>query len=172
MAPKVFWDIVAHACKPGADDRWHDNLVRQLVRLPEEDIRDFDRRFQALLGEAYTVDLWGAAYVINGGCSDDGFYYFRCWLIGMGKKVYEAAVASPDSLADVVEPGEEYEVETYGAPGTAWTQVTGRTWEDFARLRREGRRGGPEKLRGRMWDFDDDAKVRKRLPKLAALCLE
>jgi hypothetical protein len=31
-------------------------------------------------------DQWGAAYLANGGCSDDGFDYFRGWLIGQGRK--------------------------------------------------------------------------------------
>jgi hypothetical protein len=44
-------------------------------------------------------DQWGAAYLANGGCSDDGFDYFRGWLIGQGRKVYETVLADPDSLA-------------------------------------------------------------------------
>jgi hypothetical protein len=58
------------------------------------------------LNEAYTCDLWGAADVIHGGCSDDGFEYFRCWLVSRGRRVYEAALADPDSLAQQdVRPG-------------------------------------------------------------------
>ena len=50
--------------------------------------------------------MWGAAYVIHGGCSDDGFEYFRRWLISRGRKAYEAALADPDSLAQLdVRPG-------------------------------------------------------------------
>ncbi len=32
-------------------------------------------------------DLWGAAWVLLGGASDDAFDYFRCWLIGQGREV-------------------------------------------------------------------------------------
>jgi len=32
------------------------------------------------------------------GCSDDGFEYFRCWLISQGKDVFENALRNPDSL--------------------------------------------------------------------------
>ncbi len=46
-------------------------------------------------------ELWAAADVIGGGCSDDGFDYFREWLILQGKDVVMGAVMNPDSLADL-----------------------------------------------------------------------
>jgi hypothetical protein len=39
--------------------------------------------------------------VVHGGCSDDGFEYFRRWLVSRGRYVYEAALANPDSLAQL-----------------------------------------------------------------------
>jgi len=57
--------------------------------------------FRRYLNEAYTWDLWGAAYLINGGCSDDGFEYFRRWLVSRGRDIYAAALANPDSLANL-----------------------------------------------------------------------
>ena len=56
-----------------------------------------------MLAEAYHWDLWGAAYLINGGCSDDGFEYFRRWLVLQGRDVFQAAVSNPDTLAEVAE---------------------------------------------------------------------
>jgi hypothetical protein len=49
---------------------------------------------------SYLGSLWAAAYRINGDCSDDGFDYFRDWLITQGRDMFEAAVADPDALAD------------------------------------------------------------------------
>ena len=54
-----------------------------------------------LMADSYRTPLWAAAYVINGGCSDDGFDYFRGWLIVQGRQVFERAVADPDALADL-----------------------------------------------------------------------
>ena len=52
------------------------------------------------------------AYLINGGCSDDGFAYFRSWLISRGRAAYAAAVRNPDSLAGLVDPDrDDYEFE-------------------------------------------------------------
>ena len=50
------------------------------------------------MDRAYRQELWGAAYLINGGCSDDGFVYFLGWLIAQGRDVYQAALPDPDSL--------------------------------------------------------------------------
>ena len=51
--------------------------------------------------KAYTYNLWGAAYIINGGCSDDCFHYFRSWLISQGKDIFEASLANPEYLAEL-----------------------------------------------------------------------
>lgn len=93
------------------------------------EIIEWNHIFDRLAARAHTVDLWGAAYLINGGASDDGFYYFRCWLIGMGREVYEAAVANPDSLADAAAEGIDAEAEIYSAAHQAWMVVTGRYLE-------------------------------------------
>src|ERR1700731_1618466 len=61
----------------------------------------FEAAFRRYLNMAYTWDLWGAASVIHGGCSDDGFEYFRRWLVLRGRDVYEDALADPDSLAQL-----------------------------------------------------------------------
>ena len=37
------------------------------------------------LAEAYRWDIWAIAFIINGGCSDDGFEYFRGWLVRKAK---------------------------------------------------------------------------------------
>ena len=44
------------------------------------------------------------AYIIGGGCSDDGFWDFRSWLAVRGKRVYLVALRNPESLARVVSP--------------------------------------------------------------------
>ena len=49
--------------------------------------------------------------IINGCCTDDGFDYFRSWLISAGRTVYEDALYNPESLVDVVDVGTSYEFE-------------------------------------------------------------
>lgn len=66
---------------------------------------------------AFRYGLWDAAKIFRvDGCSDDSFSYFRSWLIVQGKDVYMAALADPDSLADV-EPYADCFFETAGYVG-------------------------------------------------------
>ncbi|MBO0766675.1 MAG: DUF4240 domain-containing protein, partial [Hyphomicrobiaceae bacterium] len=100
MAADKFWQIIERAAKADHDPDAHMEALRtELRELPLDEIMSFEVAFRRYLNEAYTWDLWGAAYVIHGGCSDDGFEYFRRWLVTRGRDVYERALAEPDSLA-------------------------------------------------------------------------
>jgi Protein of unknown function (DUF4240) len=166
MDQELFWRIITKACGSSVyeTEEWAENLESALIGLKPEEIIEWNQIFDRLAASAYRIDLWGAAYIINGGASDDGFYYFRCWLIGMGREVYEAAIANPDSLADVVDPKMDVdaEAEIYAAAHQAWMAVTGKADTDPypARIERAH-------LQGEDWDFDDDQEVRRRLPRLA-----
>lgn len=83
------------------------SLLRLLSRLPGKEIIAFEAVFNTLRQRAYKWDLWGAAYIINGGASDDSFEYFRWWLIGQGEQTYETALRDPDSLADIIDPNRD-----------------------------------------------------------------
>lgn len=178
MTEDEFWGhIRASGPDPLDPEAQAERLTARLAKLPPDDILDFVAHWDRAGDRAYLRELWAAAYLINGGCSDDGFQYFRWWLVLQGRAVYEAAVADPDTLAAVVEPETEvYEAEEY--PGMdAWFAVTGAGRDDegydaYGRAleaRRPDRPPLPD-LAPR-WDFDDDAEVRRRLPRLAALYL-
>ena len=96
MTEDQFWQILAET---KADDK---KLVSHLAKLPVEEIIAFDDHIWHFSNISYNGDLWCAAYVAMGGCSDDGFDYFRGWLITQGKEVFEAALKDPDSLVDVL----------------------------------------------------------------------
>ncbi|PDT77099.1 DUF4240 domain-containing protein [Bradyrhizobium sp. C9] len=107
MPADQFWGIMGRAMQHGVDPATHiDALGTELRGHTSEEIKSFEVAFRRYLNKAYTWDLWGAAYVIHGGCSDDGFEYFRRWLVSRGRDVYELALADPDSLAQLkVRPG-------------------------------------------------------------------
>jgi len=168
MNHERFWSIVATACHsdPREEEEWDDRLRAELVNLQPDEIIEWNHIFDRLAARAYSRDLWAAAYLINGGASDDGFYYFRCWLIGMGRDVYELAVANPNSLAAVVAPGIDAEAEIYAAAHYAWMTVAGKTDTDHYPARNER-----AELLGERWDSDDDEEVRRRFPCLAWMYL-
>jgi Protein of unknown function (DUF4240) len=107
MPAHKFWQIIKRAGESCHDPDAHVDALRAALReLALEEIISFEVAFRRYLNKAYTWDLWGAAYVIHGGCSDDGFEYFRRWLVSRGHDVYEAALADPDSLAELeTQPG-------------------------------------------------------------------
>ena len=76
-------------------------LDAALRQLPLEEVRSFHAHFYECQDRAYTEELWAAAYMIRGGCSDDKFSDFRSTLISMGRQVFERALADPQSLADM-----------------------------------------------------------------------
>ena len=70
------------------------------------------RLFDAALDQLYTWDLWAVAYIVQGGCSDDGFEYFRGWVISQGRRAHALAMSDPGALGLVIDPaGEDDERE-------------------------------------------------------------
>jgi len=100
-----FWAIVDASRAEEQEDQL-EKLRKRLNKLPQSEIIDFYQHYYHRLQEAYRWDLWGAAYIINGGCSDDWFAYFRDWLIAQGREVYETALQDPESLRNVATPEE------------------------------------------------------------------
>lgn len=96
-----FWEIVNKArAIAGSDTEGRVDALRRLLSTESlEEIQSFQSHYDAQIRQSYRWDLWGAAYLLNGGASDDGFRYFRDWLISEGRPIFEAALRSPGSLA-------------------------------------------------------------------------
>lgn len=160
-----FWKLIGETGSGSDPDDQAQALEAALATRSPEEIVDFERHMANLLASSYTWELWGAAYLINGGCSDDGFDYFRGWLIAQGQSVFEGALADPDSLADLpdLEGDVECEEILYAAR-TAYESVTQQEIPDV-----------PINLPelGDGWDFDDDVEMKRRYPRLfAKFCSE
>ncbi|GEN80498.1 DUF4240 domain-containing protein [Actinotalea fermentans] len=175
MDSTELWDLIETARDEADDptdaDSVAETLVRTLADRDPEVIEAFDVALAGLVAESYLTELWAAAYLINGGASDDGFDYFRGWLIAQGRDTFEAAVADPDSLAEVpavrgaLAGGEELECEAM--LGVAWDAYEAATDEE---LPDAGKIALPELAP--MWDFDDDDAMREHLPRLASLAYD
>lgn len=178
MDDKRWWDIISVGCPRDVEpDEWCDTLSAVLETLPPEDIVRFDVWMESQAERAYRRDLWRVAALANSGASDDGFYYFRLWLVGMGKQVFETALADPDSLANVLDPTSDmYEAEMYSAAAIAYETVLGLPYDE-ARNRYEAayKQAGPPHsgpvLPPDDWPSEEFAEYRARLPRLSALYL-
>lgn len=159
MDDATFWRLIADSRENagGDPDEQASELTDLLAELPAEEIAAFDRRFRELLVAAYRWDLWGAAFVINGGCSDDGFAYFRCWLVGQGERAYRAALADPETLAEQADPPAEAEGLLYAA-ADAHEITAGRPLPEVGIADAAEPAGAP-------WDEDD---LPRRFPRLWA----
>jgi len=115
MEVEQFWKLVekAHQNSQGAPHKQAELLVNELAKLSEADILSYQSILEDMVDKAYIGELWDVAFILasDWGCSDDGFEYFRAWLIGQGKNVYEKALSDPESLVDVVEFGQETQWE-------------------------------------------------------------
>ncbi len=114
MDETTFWQLMDETRAASGNDGYKqiELLVEELVKLSEEDILDFDDIFDWYLDQAYSRNLWAAAYTIQS-CGDDDFTDFRGWLIGQGKAIYERALEDPDSLADVVDLDTDTQPESF-----------------------------------------------------------
>jgi uncharacterized protein DUF4240 len=135
MDAEQFWKIIESSRRGFEPDRVDGNMQQQLEelsrllsKLPPEEIVGFRDQFLAQMDAAFHWDLWGAAYIIAGGCSDDGFVDFRSWLISMGRRVFEEAVSRAESLLDVADaPGIEdvFFEEFQYVPAQVYEELTG-----------------------------------------------
>jgi hypothetical protein len=167
MDGSEFWAIVesSKAESDGTFDGHAESLTEKLSELEPAQIAAFDRVFSTLKFKAYTWDLWGAAYVIHGGCSDDGFADFRSWLISMGRSVYERALSDPDGLADV-ELGPDGEED---ASFEEFAYIAAQVYEDKTgnELPHDADVIHPAEPSGEAWEEDED-ELAERYPKLSA----
>jgi hypothetical protein len=168
MPADRFWELIGRTVKYEADQDAQINALRQeLGGLSAAEIETFERAFQEQQRRAYSWDLWGAAYVMNGGASDDGFEYFQRWLISKGRKIFEAALADPDSLATMIttrEPEDLYDFELFAyVAREVWEEKTGLDADRFPYT------GAPPAAQPAGEPFAEDPDhLAKRYPKLWA----
>ncbi|WP_224249083.1 DUF4240 domain-containing protein [Hyalangium gracile] len=86
MDSEKFWRIVMSSRSSFRPTQVDGNMEQQLeelrallLALPPEEIVEFRNFLLAQMDAAFHWDLWGAAYLIAEGCSDDGFTDFRAW---------------------------------------------------------------------------------------------
>lgn len=130
MSEKRFWEII-HSSQQKSKRNYQVQCV-QLTEILEsfqtEEVIQFDRTFSTLMAKSYSFRLWEPAYALNGGCSDDGFEYFRSWLIAQGRNKFYWTLKFPRLLflVGVKELVENYEGIAYSSYN-AYQNKTGAT---------------------------------------------
>ncbi|CAM5230337.1 hypothetical protein SSPIM334S_04508 [Streptomyces spiroverticillatus] len=183
-----FWELIEE-CRAKAHGRaerlaW---LEEELARKPVSEVVGFQVCLDRLCELGFTWELWAAAERIFGGwCSDDGFCYFRLWVVGLGRSAFERVVQSPDTLAEVPEVQ-----RLVGRPRGAWGDDDWPEWEELDYVAAEAyeraprgsdgfstfheavdaQQGADEVVReplGKRWDVRDEVEAALRLPQLSS----
>jgi len=154
-----FWRLVEEAGRQsrGHIDRQVQILVEKLAELTPEEIIEFDSILDRLMALSYRRDLWAAAYIINGGCSDDGFEDFRGWLLAQGKDIFHEALEDPGTLVDRARFDEAENEDMLYAAKKAYQKKMGAEMPQRETVARE--------LVGEHWDEEE---VHLLFPTLAA----
>lgn len=166
MDETEFWELIdgSREAAEGDPEEQADLLVERLMGLDPDAVVDFARHFEARYNRAYRWDLWAAAVILLDGASDDAFDYFRCWLIGQGREVFEGALHDPDRLADLLPDFDEEEdgdAEDLGyAADEAYERLTGSVMPDL------GIAPAPREPLGPVIDIEDDDALEYRFPAL------
>ncbi|HEX6713722.1 MAG TPA: DUF4240 domain-containing protein [Thermoleophilaceae bacterium] len=160
----AFWQLIAETRDAAGNDSGEQSslIEERLSKLPPRTIVEFARFRERLDRRAYTWQMWGAASVIEDGCSDDCFRDFRGYVISLGRGPYEKALIDPDSLASVAQDAETGDWEN--ADNVAPDAYSSATGDDFP-LDDSDLSGPPA---GMPFDVHDAATLAHRYPKLVS----
>lgn len=168
-----FWNLVetARSSAGPADEA----LANLLTDRSLEDLVGFQRRFDAVTNRVHRWDVWAAAYLIGGGCSDDSFADFRSGLVALGRAWFDRVVADPDELAShplvLGAAGTDDAAEVIFDEEFGYVASTAAEDEEafWAALSTVDDADAPDLGPG--WDFDDRQEMAARLPRLTSLFL-
>jgi hypothetical protein len=155
-----FWQLIGKSGPSrGEDASEQTTALRQLLEdLPTDEIIAFERHLVEVMRECYRADLWDIVSVVQGGCSDDGFAYFRYWLILQGKDTFHRVLANPESIADFEHNPSGLSNQEFGSVALcAYRKKTGGRDMPY-----DGPRG-PGQLKGRLLSNEER---RRRYPAL------
>lgn len=165
MDEKQFWTLLETTRPEGDDEGGEEHaeaLGDALSDLTTGEVAAFGKLFAQKLAELYTWDLWGVAYMLLGGCSDDGFEYFRAAVLSRGERAYHLALDEPEALGLMLCEEEPEELDAEALLYVAADVYEEQTGEDLEELLPET----PEDPRGQEWEEDD---LDGRYPRLALL---
>jgi hypothetical protein len=164
MNRAAFWGLIesTRADVDNDTERQSGLLEERLSKLPPRQIVRFEQIRRRMDEQLYTWDIWGAARVIDDGCSDDCFRDFRAYLISLGPRAFATALRNPDALAPIVQDAEQGDWEN--ADDVAPDAYQSATGDDFP-AESSDLSGSP---RGEHWGDKSRKTLVQRYPALAA----
>jgi hypothetical protein len=159
MTRDDFWKLIEESGPRLGDCEGQCDVLRGLLeRLPPKEIVSFEKHRVRVMHESYRADLWNVIYIVEQGCGNDGFDYFRYWLILQGQETFYRVLANPELLGDFDQKRCAFTNESLG--GVAQEAYQRRTGKE--KFPYDGP-FGPGKLKGKLLD---EAGMRQRYPEL------
>lgn len=101
MNEQILWKFVQKAREHTSSNyKQTQYLTEAMTGWSTQNLITFKQLYWKLLKYSFSADLWAAAYVINKGCSEQDFLYFRNWLILQGQATFKKVVQDPEYLAE------------------------------------------------------------------------
>ncbi len=169
LEEQKFWEIVSNSLENSNNLEEQINwLTNEISTLSPNEMIGFRLRTDKLLHDTYSSEMWCAGYIMNGGCSDDGFEYFRNWVISRGKEAYYAAKENPDTLIKEVIKGQDYyELEDFWYVALdGFSKMTGKSLYDYIDYDTFQEREGNYPQFEFNWEEDKPESMKKICPQL------
>ena len=138
---KYYWQLVKESVRFSTTQFGQEEyLIGRLLHYSPHDLIGFRLLTDRLVHDAHSSELWCAARIMNNGCGDDAFEYFKCWVISRGEEVYKNAVKDPDTLVTEIQVGRRwYEFELFWyAPNNAFKMLTGKDLYSYVDYEKRG----------------------------------
>ena len=116
MDKTTFWKIIEEVnASVDSDDKEAilKKTMEKLMDYEPKEINEWKNILDFYHDLAKREQLWAACAAIGDHYTDDGFEYFRAWLISKGHDVYRNALQDPDTLAEINIPKNSAEFESF-----------------------------------------------------------
>jgi len=99
MDRDAFWSLLDASVAPRPSKQLK-HLRDALKKRPDDEVATFAAWLRRVVDEIDSPALARAAEIVFDGCSDDGYEYFRLWIVSRGRGTAEAIAADPAALLD------------------------------------------------------------------------
>ncbi|PJJ80276.1 DUF4240 domain-containing protein [Mucilaginibacter auburnensis] len=130
---REFWKIIdySHNAAKGNLDLQNEIIIKKLSAYEPAEIINFEVILCKKLIEANSYKVLAANTIMDGGASDDGFLYYRLWLISLGETTFKQTLKNPEYLAALIKKGVVPDFEALLYVSTeAYKNKTGKQKED------------------------------------------
>ena len=114
MTQEVFWELIGKArgvSEDGDDSEVLEDLKLRLLGFSQVNVFKFHKILLDLCVPLHSSETWAVGHIVSGNLSDDGFHYFKPWIVLQGEEFYRAFLSSPSKAMLGVEQATQIEFE-------------------------------------------------------------